>query len=262
MTTTETTTETGTMSPAEIDRILEGIWTKRIRAAGRVEFYSGSGARSFRASEYLAEAQAEVAELDAAAAPYEAEFVARGGWRRYFVVNSSNGHVHRERNCSTYYATTTFGWIPELSGCDESAMVAEYGEMACTVCFPDAPTMRGFGDGTSALARLGDAERAARDAAKIERDAAKAAKTLDEPIRVSNWGWKNTSETETISTVHAAKAKIKSYIDGAVDYPDHMTGALVETETRRLSEALAAKGIDTAPLIAKWTKAAAKRAQS
>lgn len=86
---------------------------------------------------FYAEGRAIRAEGD----PFEAEFVRRGGWLRYFlVVSSPDGHVHRERNCSTCNPRTLYSWIVELSDCDEIEMVKAYGVRACTTCFPDAPT--------------------------------------------------------------------------------------------------------------------------
>jgi hypothetical protein len=75
--------------------------------------------------------------------PYNEEF-RRRPWLRYYLVTSSIGHVHRERDCSTCYFSTTYAWLVELADCDEAAMVAEYGTKACTVCFPDAPTLPGW----------------------------------------------------------------------------------------------------------------------
>ena len=85
--------------------------------------------------------QRELAEIGEKQEPFRAiideanaEFTRRGGWRRYFLVVNSNGHVHRERSCSTCYPTTQYAWLPALSDCNEAAMVAEYGSDACSVC--------------------------------------------------------------------------------------------------------------------------------
>lgn len=101
-----------------------------------------------------AQIQAEIDRWDAATSelaaifiqeqPYTAEFERRGGWRRYFLVTNPGGHVHRGMQCSTCYATTAYRWLIDLADCDETAMVEQYGETACTVCFPDAPTMPGW----------------------------------------------------------------------------------------------------------------------
>ena len=41
--------------------------------------------------------------------------------------------------CSTCFPTTEYAWLVELADCDEDAMIVDYGEKACTVCFPGAP---------------------------------------------------------------------------------------------------------------------------
>lgn len=146
------------MTPAEIDTILADIsikraqnnaWlngaldsiekeTKRYMDRGQEPSTTGVsriGQLTVHADKY----RAELAELAEFAAPYEAEFKRRGGWLRYFLVTNGNGHVHRGMDCSTCFATTEFAWLIDLADCDEDKMVEEYGEMACTVCFPDAP---------------------------------------------------------------------------------------------------------------------------
>jgi hypothetical protein len=74
-----------------------------------------------------------------AAAPYEAEFSSRGGWSRFYLVTSSDGHIHRATGCSTCYITTVFGWLTDLSGSTEEDAVAAHGPLLCSVCYPSAP---------------------------------------------------------------------------------------------------------------------------
>ena len=108
------------------------------------ELYSWEAKFLEECRERLAKAETEREKLVEKAAPYKAEFERRGGWRRYFLVTSSDGHIHRGMHCATCYPSTTYGWLPELSGCVEEEMVAKYGMKACTVCFPEAPTMPGW----------------------------------------------------------------------------------------------------------------------
>jgi hypothetical protein len=61
------------------------------------------------------------------------------GWSRFFLVTSSTGHVHSSMSCSTCRPTTTFGWLPELSGKTEQLAVEQLGPTLCSVCFPSAP---------------------------------------------------------------------------------------------------------------------------
>jgi hypothetical protein len=61
------------------------------------------------------------------------------GWSRFFLVTSSTGHVHSSMHCSTCRPTTTYGWLPELSGKTERDAVDELGPTLCSVCYPSAP---------------------------------------------------------------------------------------------------------------------------
>ena len=59
------------------------------------------------------------------------------GWSRFFAV--PGGHIHSSMNCSTCQWTTTYGWLPDVSGLDEEAAVEAHGALLCTICFPSAP---------------------------------------------------------------------------------------------------------------------------
>jgi len=72
------------------------------------------------------------AEYTEAASQYE-------GWTRAFLVRNGNGHIHSSMACSTCYPTTEFGWLTDLSGADEAEIIEHAKEVACTVCYPDAP---------------------------------------------------------------------------------------------------------------------------
>lgn len=86
----------------------------------------------------LEAAKADLVPINAAIAVLDAEY-ARRPWNRFFLVTSSDGHIHRHTACSTCYPTTEFGWLPELSGKTEADAVAEHGTILCSVCFPTAP---------------------------------------------------------------------------------------------------------------------------
>lgn len=182
-------------TPPQIDTKLADLYAKEVPHLSRIQILNESlkRARAQGAPLYLtgriSEMEAELVQQSAALkrlaaqiAPYEAEY-ARRPWKRYFLV-TDGGHVHRGRNCSTCYATTQYGWLPELSGCDEAEMVREYGETACTVCFPDAPSMwKAMGSPQGKLAREVAAKRAERDAKRAASAVKKAANTLVEPIK-------------------------------------------------------------------------------
>lgn len=78
-------------------------------------------------------------------------FLART-WSRFFLVTSSAGHVHRSRSCPTCRPTTTFGWLPELSGKTEADAVALLGPALCSTCFSSAPAEMVGGKVTKAAA--------------------------------------------------------------------------------------------------------------
>lgn len=87
---------------------------------------------------------AKIEELIDAARPLDAEYKARGGWARFFLVTSSNGHIHSSMFCSTCHLTTAFQWLPDASGQTMAEAIAERDKLGsastlCTVCFPDAP---------------------------------------------------------------------------------------------------------------------------
>ena len=117
---------------------------RRLRDNETGELYPWEAESLKESEKRLAKATAEREKLVKEAEPYKAEFERRGGWCRYFLVTSSEGHIHRGMHCATCYPSTTYGWLPELSDCVEEEMVEKYGMKACTVCFPEAPTMPGW----------------------------------------------------------------------------------------------------------------------
>ena len=80
----------------------------------------------------------KLAENREAAKPLDAIYD-RERWSRFFIVQNVGGHIHSSMHCSTCYATTRFGWLPELSGLTEKDAVDAHGALLCTVCFPTAP---------------------------------------------------------------------------------------------------------------------------
>lgn len=70
------------------------------------------------------------------------EFVARGGWDRYWLVASSTGHIHSSQSCHTCNKgknATEFALVPSLSNMKVEVAVQALGAGLCSVCFPDAP---------------------------------------------------------------------------------------------------------------------------
>lgn len=64
------------------------------------------------------------------------------GWVRFFLLTSSDGHIHRSMSCHTCNKgrkASTFALMPMLSGTSIEAAVAALGPALCSVCFPEAP---------------------------------------------------------------------------------------------------------------------------
>jgi len=178
-----------TQTPVEIDNVLAGIYNEYYRKLddmSRIQHYiddykerlnpdnrwyreydtKNNLAGLAKQEAVLAGLQAEAQGILDEADPLETEFTRRGGWTRAFLVDNSNGHVHKNRHCSTCFPTTRYGWLPDYSGADENKIVEDAGEMACTVCYPTAPV--------DVLKRKSVMELPEKRAARLEREAAKA----------------------------------------------------------------------------------------
>jgi len=86
-------------------------------------------------------AEEAFAEANLAVRECEDEYASRP-WSRYWLVCSSDGHVHRSCDCSTCNkgrSPTQFALTPYLSGQTVEAAVADLGPALCSVCFPEAP---------------------------------------------------------------------------------------------------------------------------
>jgi hypothetical protein len=94
--------------------------------------------------EVVARYRYAVAARDAAAAAcreVEDEY-RRRPWPRYWLVTTSDGHIHRSQHCSTCNkgkSATGFALVPYLSGKDSAEAVADLGPSLCSVCYPEAP---------------------------------------------------------------------------------------------------------------------------
>jgi D-alanyl-D-alanine carboxypeptidase len=82
-------------------------------------------------------------------------------------------------SCSTCYPNTHYAWLTEYSGKDEEEIVYAAGELACTVCFPSAPTevLTRIGE----IRRPSDLEREQRAADKAAKNAKRAAAAVIDP---------------------------------------------------------------------------------
>lgn len=94
-----------------------------------------------KAAVALANAEARRSEALAACQECEDEY-ARRPWARYWLVVSSDGHIHASRHCCTCNkgkSPTGFALAAYLSGKPVEEAVADLGPALCSVCFPDAP---------------------------------------------------------------------------------------------------------------------------
>lgn len=196
----------------------------------------------------ITELQAGLVAIESEITPLQAEFARRGGWNRYFLVTNAGGHVHRGMDCSTCFSTTEYAWLPELSGCDEAVMIEEFGEKACTVCFPGAPanpSFHGPGRRDAAAKAERDAERAAKQA---EKDAKAITDVDGSPLR-SGYG--------IIRTKVAARNELSQAVQSYGWYgPTHPSNFLAEA--KKLVAALDAAGVETRPVIERAIKKSAK----
>jgi hypothetical protein len=179
-----------TASPAEIDTEIHRLDVERIRVGMRLVSLKrdlseaenqalGFGAN--RRVRSVAELRAEISELGREALrlgdqlePLHQQWIARGGWTRWYLV--PDGHLHYDISgdrCSRI-PTTDHYWMTEHSGRSAEEMVELAGDRVCTTCFKDAPvTPR---PATARFMTPSEAERAAyREAATRKRAAVKAA---------------------------------------------------------------------------------------
>lgn len=138
---------------------------------------------------------------------------AKHRWNRAFLVipDVGMGHVHKSRACSTTYPTTRWVWLPDYSGSDESRIVSDAGERACTICYPSAPVgtldkptkIYSKGELSAIDARKQrDEERAQKLAEKISKAATKNGDELVITIR----GYKERFKTERSAMMWAVGA--------------------------------------------------------
>jgi hypothetical protein len=190
-----------TMTPVEIDTELAELYgkvadlnTKRHRAHQLLKLIEETEPGSYesklpdRSPKRRAELHAEVVALQGEVDllyyqeinPRELEWERRGRWTRYYLVDNTNGHVHKDQDCTTCFLDTRYAWLVEQSGMEAEELVKLAGEMACTVCFPWAPV-----DTLKQKSKLEAPERKAarleRERKKAEREAKKAAKAIANP---------------------------------------------------------------------------------
>lgn len=114
-------------------------------------------------------ATAQRSELINQVAVLDAQYLLRGRWNRVYLVDNSNGHVHKHTHCRTCYDTTEYCWITDLSGASDEEVVALAGGRTCVVCFAEIRHL-------IEEQRPCQIETPARRATREEREAKQAAK--------------------------------------------------------------------------------------
>jgi hypothetical protein len=134
-------------------------------------------------------------------------------WTRAFLVINANGHVHSSMECSTCFDTTRYNWLIQYSNDDETTIVADAGQDACTICYPSAPA-----ETLNRPSRIVTADKIAKAQAKADRDAKRQAKiekakasaptASGDPLKVpSSW---NNGKFDYINTERTAVIEFKS----------------------------------------------------
>jgi len=250
-------TDLTTQTPVEIDTELARIWAKIDQATSALAREKNMlkktwgfgrkqgqpvlvGSEREQAEQQVITYTNRLAELKAEAQPFQDEFSRRGGWNRYFLVTNTNGHVHRGMNCSTCFFDTQYRWLIDLADCVEADMIEEWGERACTVCFPSAPVDPNYN-------RPARVDREAREARAAEAAARQAAKDAKGILDVDGSPLKD-GHGYTLKTKVAARNELS----GAIESICYGYGPEYEALVRRLVPALDAAGVD-------WVKAATNK---
>lgn len=122
---------------------LEEASVKALEAKAK---YGGSGVAYYEQQgyeNYERESRAERERLPVIVNGLNAEFERRGGWSRYLICHSDNGHYHKH-GCHTLWRgarPSSVSWVANLSGLDDNGVVEAVGFKACSQpeCFPEAP---------------------------------------------------------------------------------------------------------------------------
>jgi hypothetical protein len=202
--------------------------------------------------------------------PREAQYRDRR-WTRYYLVDNTNGHVHKDQDCTTCFPTTQYVWLFEQSGLSAKDLVDLAGKQACTTCFPWAPV--------DVLKRKSRLEAPERKAARLEREAKKAAAAAKKaakaianpdgtPLEVFDWrvperhyaqrgGGVKVVEAhdtyKTLETAHAARGWLADQFEGWRNDGTHR-------DIKKVAEAVAHKeGKDVETVLAEAKQRAAKR---
>lgn len=249
-----------TATPAQIDAAwAEGLipierkfaqaWFKRNEAKSCRDYATRNSYRNDeytkKATELDEEAQSlsdeATAEKKVFEVPFLAEWQVRSGWTRAYKVTNLNGHIHSDMDCSTCYDSTQFAWITELSGHDTGEIADLAGEMACTVCYPNAPVnkpTRIFTPDEKSKAEA-KVEREAKQAAKAAEKVAKSIVDVDGSPLLDNMGWEVKTERE--ARIRLVDTIVDFMSDAETPWPNQELAATLPTSIDRIAEAIAHK---------------------
>lgn len=202
-----------TSSPVQIDTEIARINSEIGSLEGQIERITGRkgyGPADWNKVDILA---ARISNLAAELAPFEAEFRARGGWTRWYLVEG--GHLHFDVSsfrCSRIMSTSHY-WLVDYSGRTAEDMIELAGERVCTVCFPQAPAAVQERPSRLFTATEQEKAEAARERALKSAQAAatKAAKAITAPdggVLVDRRGDKVTTEAAAQALYRDAAAQV------------------------------------------------------
>lgn len=193
----------------QITRIDKTLKSSSWFSAEEVKYYSDKIVTLTDAAE---DAEIESGNRLREALPFEQAWRDRGYWNRYYLVTSSDGHVHSSTACSTCYPITSYGWLTEYSGMNQPKFVTEVaGEKACTECYPWAPV-----DVLRQKTKLELPERRARRIEREQKAAAKAAKAAAAAIYAVDGGELLDEDGSVIKTLRSARISVVEHLEDAM----------------------------------------------
>lgn len=190
-------------------------------------------------------------------------------WTRAYLVTNSNGHVHKNQNCSTCFASTNYLWLTQYSGSPEEDIVSDAGQDACTVCYPSAPAE--VLNRPSVIVTQEKLEKEARKAERAEAKKVREAKriasapTVDGSELLVSDGWKKQNGDFRVEELKTERTARIWYVDKAENLALYDTKpedevAVIKESLEKILSALAGKhGVSVDDVRADLDKKVAKR---
>lgn len=191
-------------------------------------------------------------------------------WTRAYLVTNANGHVHKNKNCSTCFPSTNYLWLTQYSGSPEEIIVSDAGQDACTVCYPSAPA-----EVLNRPSVIVTEEKLEKEARKAERAEAKrvreakriaSAPTIDGSELLVSDGWKLSNgnfRVEELKTERTARIwyvdKSESLANYGQNKPEDEVAVIKESLENILSALAGKHGVSVDAVRADLDKKVAKR---